>query len=489
MLKKKEKVLTEEGKTKKKISKKVLKRIVIGGVAVVIVGALTIPNMFAGEALPTVQTVATVKEDIKQNVSTSGIVESEETKTFFADFSAKVLELNVEKGENIKEGEMLTTFDTKNLELAYEQAKLNKTASQAGYQSSLNESGENAAKFANASNDIAILEQQVSDYENYVLGLQQSINDENNRLGDLQVKLGDAKNKDKIKKYKKQIRELEDHITNLQNELLVAQNDLSEFSSNLAEQESIKSASENGILDSDKKTQLAANNDITKLSEEDAAEVLEKAKQGITSEFDGVVTDVQVVEGASVAAGTPLFTIASNEKVALNVPLTKYDLETVKEGQKAVITLGSSTYEGTVEKISRVATTNASGNQVINAKIHIDNPDENIYLGVEAKVSINVGNEKDVLVIPSECVNTDTKGEFCYTVENGVIVRKSVEIGLVSDEKTQIVSGLKEGDSVVASVTGDITEGMKVTEISDETANAETKENDSTKAEIKITAD
>lgn len=467
MFKKKNTELAEvtEKKPKKKISKKAIKRIVIGGVVVVVAGALVLPNMFASEPLPMVQTSKATKEDIQQVVSTSGIVESDETKTFFADFTATITELNVEKGLNITAGEILTTFDTSTLESQYEQARLNQTASQAGYQSSLNKSGENATKFANASNDIEILEQQVEDYENYVTSIQQTINDETNALGDLEVKLGETKKEEKIKKYKQQIKEKQDYITDLNNELLSAQNDLSEFRSNLSEQESIKASSENGILNSNEKAQLAANNDITKLSEADAAELLEKAKQGISSDFDGIVTDVQVVEGATVTNGTALFTVANSEKVSLNVPLTKYDLNTVKEGQKATITLAGSTYEGTVEKISRVATTNSSGSQVINAKIHIDNPDENIYLGVEAKVSITVGTEKSVVVVPSECVNTDTKGDFCYIIENGVIVRKDIKAGLVSDEKTQIVTGLREGDSVVSSITGELVEGTAVTEM------------------------
>lgn len=466
MFKKKNSDSTEiiESNNSVKKGKKISKKLIVGGVVLAIAAVMIIPNMFAGEPLPVVDTVSVSKSDIKQTVSTSGMVESDEQKTFFADFTARINELNVEKGANIKAGELLAGFDASSLESQYEQARLTNVASQSGYQASINKSNENATKYNNASNDIEVLEQQVDDWENYVIGIQKSINNESNALGDLETKLASTTNKDKIKKIKTQIKEKQDHLTELNNELLSAQTELNEFQGNLSEQQSIKASSEAGVLNSNEKAQLSANNEVTKLSKEELEKKLELAKAGITSEFNGIVTDVQVTEGATVSDGTPLFTIANNESVSVNVPLTKYDLETVKEGQDAEIIIGANTYNGKVASISRVAQTNQAGTQVVSAKIHIDNPDDNIFLGIEAKVKITVGSENQAVTVPSECVNTDIKGTFCYIINNGVVERKDIETGLMSTELTQIKSGLNEGDKVISTVTGDITEGMQVKE-------------------------
>ena len=64
-----------------------------------------------------------------------------------------------------------------------------------------------------------------------------------------------------------------------------------------------------------------------------------------------------------------------------------------------------------------------------------------------------------------ECVNADHEGDFVYTVENGVVVKKNVTTGISSDTYIEIKEGLAEGEQVITSVTTGIEEGMPVTAI------------------------
>ena len=111
-----------------------------------------------------------------------------------------------------------------------------------------------------------------------------------------------------------------------------------------------------------------------------------------------------------------------------------------------------------------MATTNEKGAPVIWAEVKIDNPDDNIFLGVEAKVSIETGSAKGVVSVPANAVNTGKDSTFCYVVRDGVIARQDVETGISSSEYTEIKSGLKLGDSVISELPDGFTEGMKVDE-------------------------
>lgn len=491
--KKKDNVSTDlkEIKPAKKKNKKLVMRIVIGAVIVVILALIIVPKMFAPEVLPIVKTEKATIGDIEQVLSTSGFVESEDTKTYYSDVNARITEFSLKKGSTVHAGDVLVSYDINDLENLYKQQELQDKASKADYAQALADSSENATKYHNASTDVNVLEQQVEDQQNAVEHIQMSLNDETNYVAELQSKLAEVQAKleeattanktSKIEKYTEQIKDIRSKIkdsnnysTDLNNNLISAQNELGTLQSNLSEQKSIKSSSETGVLSNNQKTQKAATTQVTALTLEQAKANLDKAMAGVNAEFNGIITDVQVAEGATVAQGTPLFTIASNEVVKLTVALTKYDLEDVKEGQKADISLGGSTYTGTVSKISRVATTNSAGAAVINAEIHIDNPDDNIYLGVEAKVKIKVGSASSVVLVPVECINTDKDGAFCYVIENGLVVKKSVTTGLSSDELIEIKEGIKEGEEVVSEVTTDLTEGTKVTSISAENATGTT---------------
>ena len=55
------------------------------------------------------------------------------------------------------------------------------------------------------------------------------------------------------------------------------------------------------------------------------------------------------------------------------------------------------------------------------------------------------------------------EGDFVYVVQSGVVKKKAVELGITSNSKVEIKSGLKEGDKVVADTFGTVEEGMKVT--------------------------
>ena len=82
----------------------------------------------------------------------------------------------------------------------------------------------------------------------------------------------------------------------------------------------------------------------------------------------------------------------------MDANVSKYDFDKVKEGQKAEITLGDKKYKGTVKKVSKIAIPNEKGTPLIGVTIHIDNPDDNIFIGVEAKVSIQASEAKNVPV-------------------------------------------------------------------------------------------
>ncbi len=205
---------------------------------------------------------------------------------------------------------------------------------------------------------------------------------------------------------------------------------------------------------------MAISEDLAALTTLTAAELVEKGREGISVDFDGVVSEVKASEGGSATQGGELFTVVSNEDVRVKIEASVNDYSKLGIGKKAVITIGSNTYDGEVTAIDKIATTNAKGNSVVCAYAKITNPDENICIGVTGKVKITVDSVSGVLTLPSEVVNSSTDGEFVYVISEGVVKKMPVEIGVTSDKLVEIKSGLKEGDAVVADMSVDVEEGM-----------------------------
>ena len=212
-----------------------------------------------------------------------------------------------------------------------------------------------------------------------------------------------------------------------QNELDSASTELSDMQSELAEQKSLAKSADGVQVTDAAKAQMQATNNIAELEAASLEELLEKGKQGLQAEFSGIISKADVSQGSAASQGMELITVASNEEVAVNVTVSKYDYDKLKEGQKAAVTIADHTYKGTVSRISKMATTNEKGAPVIWAEVKIDNPDDNIFLGVEAKVSIETGSAKGVVSVPANAVNTGKDSTFCYVVRDGVIARQDVE--------------------------------------------------------------
>lgn len=245
----------------------------------------------------------------------------------------------------------------------------------------------------------------------------------------------------------------------LENALEQASNDLAELQSKLSSQEAVADA-DPGAVTEEEKEKMEITNNLSELDQMSAQELVEAAKKGIKADFNGVVTKVSVVEGATATQGTELFTLQNTDKVDVNVNISKYDYEKVKEGQSSDITVAGKTYEGEVTSVSHIATQNEKGASLISADIRIKNPDEDIFLGVDAKVTIHAEEANDVVVLPSEVVNIGKEGSFCYVLENGIITRKDITTGISSDEYVEVLDGIKEGDEVIRDL-GSLEEGMQ----------------------------
>ena len=246
----------------------------------------------------------------------------------------------------------------------------------------------------------------------------------------------------------------------LESAMEAASDELAELQSDLASEKAIAEADSTSLTKEERKKLKVADN-LSELDAKSAKELVEEGKKGITAEFNGIVSKADLKNGEAVTQGMELFTIQNTDKASVDVTLSKYDYDTVKEGQKAEITLGDNTYEGTVTRMSHIAVQNEKGTPVISATVSIDDPDDDIFLGVDAKVKIHAASAKDVVTLPVEVVNIGKDGSFCYVIENGLVTRRNITTGISSEDYIEITDGIEAGEEVISDL-GDYTEGMAV---------------------------
>ena len=442
------KTLTPEQKKKRK------KRIIAGVAAVVIVG-FAVSRMLTPAALPMVSVRSAQVGNIEQSVDASGTVTTEESKTYFSPVSAKISECKVQAGDAVAAGDVMLVYDAQDLEERQKEAELQNDEAKYTYENTVGKSNKDASEYSRSSHDVEILEQQVEDWKAEVHALKQYITD-------MGCFLREAQNEG----HENDVEEYQNKIDQANNTLMVKEEELADFQSNLSEQKGIKNSTEDSMLTASGKKQIEATKDLAALKASQVTDAVAQVTDGLKAEFNGVVTDVKAVNGGTVEENGELLTVDSTENVCVKVSLNKSDLEKVKEGQKAAITIVGKPYEGTVTRISRSATKNEKGAALVTAEIHIDNPDQDLYLGVDGKVTIQGNKAENVVTVPIEAVNIGKDGSFVYIVdENGMIEKRIVTTGLSSAEATEVKEGLDGTERVVLSVDAGIEEGMQVTPV------------------------
>lgn len=247
--------------------------------------------------------------------------------------------------------------------------------------------------------------------------------------------------------------------------LAQAEQELETLRSSLTQaKNSRQTAADTGLTSAQFKNMKVTEN-IAELAELSTKELLKKGKEGIRAEFDGIVSDVKALEGSDAVQGGELFTLVSNRDVSVELEVSAGDFENLIQGEKAVVTVGRHIYKGTLESVNKIALKNEKGNPVIGARLRIDDPDDDICIGVSAKVKMTVAEKENALCLPNEVINTAADGDFVYVIKDGTVKKQKVEIGVTSTDRSEIISGIKEGDQVVSDTSGTLEEGIRATAV------------------------
>ena len=431
--------------------KKKRKKRIIGGVIAAALVLFIVSRVLTPAALPVVMVRSAEKGTVKQTIDTSGTVKTEQQKTYFSPLAAKVEVCKVQEGDAVEAGQVLLTYDAQDLENRKKEAALQNDEAYYGYQNTMDKNSKDTSEYSRSSHDVEILEQQVENAKAEVRALKQY-------LTDMGCFLREAQNDN----HKNLAEEYQAKIDQATNQLAVKEEELAEFQSDLSEQKGIKNSTESTMMTADAKKQAEAAKELQALKSAEVTDAVAQVSDGIKADFAGIVTGVKPVDGSNVENGGELFTVSSIEKVCVDVSFSKSDLEKIEEGQKAVATIAGKQYEGTVTRISRAAAKNEKGASIIQGEIHIDNPDTDLYLGVDARVMVEGNKAENVVMIPVEAINIGKDGSFVYVVTDGMVQKRMVTAGISSDEYTEIKKGLEVGEQVIISVDAGIEEGMAV---------------------------
>ena len=209
-----------------------------------------------------------------------------------------------------------------------------------------------------------------------------------------------------------------------------------------------------------------ASEDQLSTQEEQVQSQLDKADP--TAPLDGVIWEMLVKNGDYVAANQPLYRIYDPSEMTLEADLLDTQAALIHDGDEVTAELSDgSIMDATVSFLSPVSTEELSvlGIEENRSKVilTVDGLSDRIGAGHQADLTFHVVHKEQVLQVPSSAIVPDTNGDAVYVKEGSCAVLTLVETGEQSDGRTEIVSGLEEGEEVITNPYDvDISDGKRV---------------------------
>jgi multidrug efflux pump subunit AcrA (membrane-fusion protein) len=194
-----------------------------------------------------------------------------------------------------------------------------------------------------------------------------------------------------------------------------------------------------------------------------AAATVEKTKTllnytQIVAPFDGVVARRLVNRGDLVQAATAtrttpsagaLFTVQRIDTIRVFCDVPENDVQYLHVGDPAIVKPYGFAGKPFFGAVTRFSLRLDPETRNMRTEIDLSNPEERLYPGMYAEVSLEMNRRPDALTVPATAVGSDSVGNFVYTLTDNRITRLAINIGLTDSGRTEVTSGLAEETPVV----------------------------------------
>ncbi|MHB1458897.1 MAG: efflux RND transporter periplasmic adaptor subunit [Armatimonadota bacterium] len=185
----------------------------------------------------------------------------------------------------------------------------------------------------------------------------------------------------------------------------------------------------------------------------------------ITAPRSGVVVKKYVEIGSIIAAarssfsgsgsGVTIVDIADNTRMMAQVNVDETDIAQIRIRQKVDVTVDAFSdrkYQGIVTKIAPQAILDQNVT-TIPVTVEIENPDKRLKPQMNATCDFIIARKDNAVMVPSESITETPEGSTVTVVnKDGIQEVRKVRVGIMGNDMTEVMGGVKAGDTVVTAV-------------------------------------
>ncbi|HKS17017.1 MAG TPA: HlyD family efflux transporter periplasmic adaptor subunit [Planctomycetota bacterium] len=157
--------------------------------------------------------------------------------------------------------------------------------------------------------------------------------------------------------------------------------------------------------------------------------------------------------GEKVSANQPLMTVVPSE-LCVKTAVAEDKIADVGPGTEAQVTAVAFPDLALTGKASPPVLIGQRKGDAFDTRFDLATVDPRIVPGLKAKLTVLVVELKDVVTVPTAAITEESGKKFVKVLESGKAVQREVGVGRTNGERTEIKTGLKEGEEVVTGKDG-----------------------------------
>jgi HlyD family secretion protein len=184
-------------------------------------------------------------------------------------------------------------------------------------------------------------------------------------------------------------------------------------------------------------------------------------------------TSTELAVGQAVASGSTLLTVTDVSGLGVTAEVDETDVLLLQTGTAATVEVDAvpdATFSATVSSVDVTPTPSARGGVGYRVRLQLGEgrtgdgaPAATPRPGMSAVVDLQVRTSgPGALAVPVAAVLRDGTQDVVLVVEDGRVERREVRLGAEGEEQVEVLSGVEEGDRVVARDVDRLTDGQRV---------------------------
>lgn len=412
----------------------------------------------ARAAFSNLETAAIEQDTLVSTISATGKVDSGQSATLYWETSGTVEAVNVEIGQNVKDGDILATLE----QLSLPQNIILAQAELTDAQKALDDLYTNTEKAKNEAM------KSISAFANEVRDAQYQL--DNYTVPSNQVDLETMEALDLMEEQLNQAREAFEPYKHLSSGNNTRQNLLDDMSDAQSEYDSavkrldyeyelaVASANLSEAREDYETWKDGPDSDDIAASQARIAAVEANLSQAwIETPLRGTITEAYPQSGDQVSVNTKAFRVDDLTKLYVDLEVSEVDINQIEVGQPVTIkfdAIRDKGYHGTVAEVALIGS-NVQGVVEYTVTVELADADEDVRPGMTSEVEIVVAQQDQALLIPNQAIRFEDGVQVVFIMKpGGEMVPVEVTLGLSSETHSEVLSGdLKAGDTVVLNPT------------------------------------